>query len=241
LGYERGRDLFEFAYDWRQDNRLSARRLAAAIEQWAPAQPITLIAHSLGCIVSRYYIECLGGKHKVGRLILLGGPHAGYPRAISHLLSGTEILPFGLFGERVRKVIATFPPLYQILPTAAYVTDQSGQPIDVLADESWLSVEQCLLLRDARQFRRELGMQTSVPTVSIFGYGLKTITGIQVQRTPAGQWQQVNFAHKDVGDTDVPTASAVLAGSEIHPVQQHHGSLYVDNDVKMRLKLELTR
>jgi hypothetical protein len=31
----------------------------------------------------------------------------------------------------------------------------------------------------------------------------------------------------------------VLAGSEIHPVQQHHGSLYVDSDVKMRLRLEL--
>ncbi|MFZ1404356.1 MAG: hypothetical protein WAW03_14775 [Anaerolineae bacterium] len=27
---------------------------------------------------------------------------------------------------------------------------------------------------------------------------------------------------------------------EIHPVQQVHGALYVDNDVKIRLKLELT-
>ncbi len=33
----------------------------------------------------------------------------------------------------------------------------------------------------------------------------------------------------------------MLEGSEIHPVQQYHGSLFVDNDVKMRLKLELTR
>ncbi len=35
--------------------------------------------------------------------------------------------------------------------------------------------------------------------------------------------------------------SAYLPGSEIHPVHQHHGSLFVDNDVKMRLKLELMR
>jgi hypothetical protein len=154
---------------------------------------------------------------------------------------GLDLLPFGLYGERLRRVIATFPSLYQILPTAAYVTDQAGQPIDVLSDPSWLSAEQRPLLRDAHRFRRELGMQTSVPTVSIFGYGLKTITGIQVQRTPAGQWEKIDFNHNDVGDTDMPTSSAVLAGSEIHPVQQHHGSLYVDNDVKMRLKLELTR
>lgn len=241
LGYERGRDLFEFAYDWRQDNRLSAQRLAQAIEEWGLAQPITLIAHSLGCIVSRYYVERLGGKHKVGRLILLGGPHGGYPRAISHLLAGPDILPFGLLGERVRQVIATFPALYQILPVAAYVTDQTGQPLDVLSDEAWITPEHRPLLRDAQQFRRELGTQTSVPTVTIFGYGLKTITGVQVQRTSGGQWGQVNFDHQEAGDTDVPTASAVLAGSEIHPVQQHHGSLYVDNDVKMRLKVELTR
>jgi len=35
--------------------------------------------------------------------------------------------------------------------------------------------------------------------------------------------------------------SAYLPGSDIHPVQQHHGTLFVDNDVRMRLKLELTR
>lgn len=45
----------------------------------------------------------------------------------------------------------------------------------------------------------------------------------------------------EVGDTDVHESSAVLSGSEINPVQQNHGSLYVDNDVKMRLQVELTR
>ena len=39
----------------------------------------------------------------------------------------------------------------------------------------------------------------------------------------------------------IPDHSAILDGSEIHPVQQYHGSLFVDNDMKMRLKLELTR
>lgn len=32
---------------------------------------------------------------------------------------------------------------------------------------------------------------------------------------------------------------ALLKGAEIHPVLQHHGALYADNDVKMRLKREL--
>ncbi|MEK7353433.1 MAG: hypothetical protein AABZ77_02870 [Chloroflexota bacterium] len=34
LGYKKGKDLMEFPYDWRQDNRLSARRLAEAVDQW---------------------------------------------------------------------------------------------------------------------------------------------------------------------------------------------------------------
>jgi hypothetical protein len=116
-----------------------------------------------------------------------------------------------------------------------------GEAIDLFSDETWLSENQRPLLRDAQVFRHELGAHSSVPTVSIFGYGLKTITGINIQRSQAGEWQKVNLDLKDVGDADVPEASAVLAESEIHPVHQHHGSLYVDNDVKMRLKLELTR
>ena len=39
----------------------------------------------------------------------------------------------------------------------------------------------------------------------------------------------------------MPETSAVLENSEIHPVVQYHGSLYTDNDVLMRLKVELTR
>jgi hypothetical protein len=39
----------------------------------------------------------------------------------------------------------------------------------------------------------------------------------------------------------VPEQSARLPDAEIHPVHQQHGNLYADKDVKMRLKLELTK
>ncbi len=241
LGYERNKDLLEFAYDFRQDIRLSAQKLAAAIDSWPAAGPITLVAHSLGCIVSRYYIEKLGGKRKIGRLILLGGPHAGSPKVVSHLLTGPDLLPFGLMGDKLRQAMITFPSVYQILPSHAFVADKAGKSIDLFRDENWLTKLQRPLLRNAQAFRRELGNRSSVPTVSIFGYGLKTATSIKVRRSSSGGWTKVSFNIDDRGDTAVPATSAVLAGSEIHPVQQHHGSLYVDNDVKMRLKLELTR
>jgi len=96
-------------------------------------------------------------------------------------------------------------------------------------------------LRAVRSFRRELGAHSSVPAISIFGYGLKTIQSIREERSPQGSWENVEFSMEPKGDGTIPEYSTILKGSEIHPVQQYHESLYIDNDVKMRLKLELTR
>ena len=241
LGYQRGRDLLEFAYDWRHDVRESARKLAEAIDAWPVTPPVTIIAHSLGTLVSRYYIERLGGKHKVGRVVLIGGPHQGTPRIATDLIHGVGLLPFGLFGDRLLDVIKTFPSVYQILPTYPCAIDQNGQPIDLLADEHWLPAEQIPLLRLAREFRTELGTRSSVPAVSVFGYGLETVTDLQVTRAGDGRWSKLAFKAKPGGDNRIPEHSAILDGSDVHPVQQGHGSLYVDNDVKARLKVELLR
>ena len=241
LGYTRGKDLLEFGYDWRHDVRLAAQRLGEAIEQWQVSGPVTIIAHSLGTLVTRYYVERLGGKRVVERVILMGGPHYGTPKGLAGILYGPGMLPFGLGDERMRKVLSTFPSAYQILPTYPCAVDQNGETIDVMQDESWLPEHQRPFLSAARSFRRELGTTSSVPTVSIFGYGLKTKLRINIHRGPDGPWQKVDFVEDMAGDLSVPSGSAVLKDSEIHPVLQEHGSLYVDDDVRMRLKVELTR
>jgi hypothetical protein len=157
------------------------------------------------------------------------------------LLFGPKLLPFGLLGERLREVISTFPSMYQLLPIYACAEDQKKQSIDLLFDETWLLEEQRPLLRTAREFRKELGTHCSVPSISIFGYGIKTVTRVKVKRNPQGRWQNVDFDLEESGDATVPEQSAIVEGSEIHPVQQDHGTLYVDRDVKKRLKVELTR
>ncbi len=241
LGYRRGDDLLEFAYDWRQDIRLAARKLAETIEQWRPGAPITIIGHSLGTLVTRYYVEKLGGKRLTERIILMGGPHYGTPKAILAILTGPGILPFGLANNRIRQVMSQYPTSYQILPIYPCVFDQEGRQIDVLRDESWLPENQRPFLKAGRDFHRELGLHSSVPTVSIFGYGYKTAVRALIERRPGGGWHKVSFVEEVAGDLTVPAGSAVLKNSEIHPVYQEHGALYVDNDVKMRLKVELTR
>ena len=157
------------------------------------------------------------------------------------LLFGPKLLPFGLLGERLREVISTYPSMYQLLPIYPCTEDQRKHSIDVLSDESWLLDGQKPLLRNAREFRHELGTHCSVPSISIFGYGIKTITKVKVQRDSLGRWKKVDFDVEESGDATVPEQSAIAEGSEIHPVEQSHGTIFVDRDVKKRLKLELTR
>jgi hypothetical protein len=170
----------------------------------------------------------------------MGGPHLGAVKGLTSLLVAPQVLPFGLMGERLRQVVATFPSSYQTIPTYPCAVDQDGNWINFLEDESWVSKEALPLLREARNFRQELGQGMNVPAISIFGYGIKTVASVSLKRSATGQISDIAYTSEPSGDSSVLESSAVLGDTEIHPVQQYHGSLFVDNDVKMRLKLELT-
>jgi len=241
LNYSRGVDFFEFPYDWRQDVRISARQLSEQIDSISSKQPLIIIAHSLGTMVSRYYIEKLGGHKRVERVILMGGPHKGAVKGLASMLVAPEILPFGIMGERLREILMSFPSSFQILPDYVVGTDQHGVNINFLENEDWLDPKFLPLLQLGKEFRAELATSAKIPSVAIFGYGIKTITEVSVVRDDQGKLQNVEYIYEDIGDGSVLEQSAFLSGCEIHPVHQHHGSLFIDNDVKMRLKLELTR
>jgi pSer/pThr/pTyr-binding forkhead associated (FHA) protein len=241
LGYERGKDLLPFGYDFRSDIRVSARHLAEAIEKWAPKRPITILAHSMGSLVSRYYIENVGGKKRVERLVCMGGPHAGAPKALTYLLLGLSIMRIGSVGERLRNTLATFPSFYQLFPAYHCGVDQHGKHVDWLSDCTWVNEEFRPYLRYGAELHAELGQRSSVPAVCIFGYGMKTATHVRIERNAAGGCLKSEVQFEPGGDGTVPESSAILEGAEIHPVRQYHGTLHVDQDVKKRLKVELTR
>lgn len=246
LGYSEGQDLHVFCYDWRKDLRLAARKLADEVAAFRrqfdnPDTQVTIIAHSMGCLVTRCYIDQFGGERATARCVLLGGPQQGIPKFVVSILAGASLLPFGILGDRVRQVVSTFPSAYQALPMYPCVFDGKGNAIDVYADDRWLAEPARPLLKDARAFRRALSDTARVPTTCIFGYGVKTVSKVVVQLTPDGAWHEPQFIEEGNGDDTIPGPSAILKGADIHPVQQHHGVLFTDSDVKMRLKLELTR
>jgi hypothetical protein len=241
LEFRRGVDFFEFAYDWRQDVRISAAQLGELVESLDTGQPVIIIGHSLGTMVTRYYVECLGGDKHVERVILMGGPHKGVVKGLTSMLIAPQVIPFGIMGERARELMMTFPTAYQILPVYPVGSDQPGAKTNFLEDESWLDPKYRPLLKLGRDFRRELKPSATIPTVSIFGYGIKTVSDVSFRRDTEGRVENIDYISDTKGDGSILELSAFLPGSEIHPVHQHHGALFVDNDVKMRLKMELLR
>lgn len=113
-------NFFEFPYDWRRDNRFSAHRLKALIDRQLPiwrkqsgAQDakIILIAHSMGGLVSRHYLEVLGGWRNCKALITFGTPHRGSPQILDYLANGYK----NLFVD-LTEVMRSFTSVYQLLP-----------------------------------------------------------------------------------------------------------------------------
>ncbi|MBV8235536.1 MAG: hypothetical protein JO075_07520, partial [Acidimicrobiia bacterium] len=173
------------------------------------------------------------------RIALVGGLNAGSPKTFQAFLAARGVLAFNSIRARFQQVVASFPSVYQSLPAYECVVDAKGEPIDFWGDDSWLPEDRRLYLEDAADFFAELGTCTSVPAVCVFGYGMKTPVRLVVERRGATGWEAARLDLADDGDDTIPQDSAIVEGADIHPVQQHHGVLYTDADVRMRLRLEL--
>jgi pimeloyl-ACP methyl ester carboxylesterase len=119
---ESGENFFEFPYDWRRDNAVAAKRLATAAVKWlerrrqrAPDAKLVLIAHSMGGLVSRYFLEVLGGWRHTRALITFGTPYGGSLNALDTLANGMRKGPFGLVD--LTEMGRSFTSIYQLLPT----------------------------------------------------------------------------------------------------------------------------
>ena len=80
-GYEMNKNLFIAHYDWRQSNIISAEQYLLPVIQQAKqetgASKVDLIAHSMGGLVARSYLQGNNYANDVNQLITLGTPHTG--------------------------------------------------------------------------------------------------------------------------------------------------------------------
>ncbi|MFA6526553.1 MAG: hypothetical protein WCT26_04045 [Candidatus Buchananbacteria bacterium] len=88
-GFKSGETLFDFPYEWRKSNVITAQLLKAKIvatkaacvpSETIDCSKVDLIAHSMGGIVARQYIASADYGNDVDQLIFIATPHKGSPK-----------------------------------------------------------------------------------------------------------------------------------------------------------------
>jgi hypothetical protein len=99
-GYEEGKTLFRFSYNWLASNSTSAATLGPYIEQVKDGiesrigvrpEHVTLIAHSMGGFVTRVYVSS-AGTDGLDQFFTIGSPYAGSVEMIARPTRGSAIL-----------------------------------------------------------------------------------------------------------------------------------------------------
>ena len=89
-------DLFTFPYNWRKSNVETALLLKQKIDEVKEicgCGKVDLVAHSMGGLVARQYIQSDAYEDDVDQLIFLGTPHLGAPKTYL-MWEGGEVGPF---------------------------------------------------------------------------------------------------------------------------------------------------
>jgi hypothetical protein len=125
LKLDGAQNYIEFPYDWRRDNRVAARKLARLapvwLAQWKKVSgnadvKVVFIAHSMGGLVARYYLECLEGWRYTRKLITFGTPYRGSLNALDFLSNGYRKTFTGFKVADLSTLMRSFTSVYQLLP-----------------------------------------------------------------------------------------------------------------------------
>jgi hypothetical protein len=163
LALELGRNLFEFPYDWRRDNRVSARRLQRLSLEWLTNwrnasgnrdAKLVLVAHSMGGLVSRYFLEVLEGWKNTRALVSFGTPYRGSLNALGYLANGYA-KGIGPLKVDLSKTLSSFTSVYQLLPAFECVDMGDGKLLRVGEAAEVPGVDEARA-KDALAFYREM-------------------------------------------------------------------------------------
>ncbi|PLX54600.1 MAG: hypothetical protein C0629_16790 [Chromatiales bacterium] len=229
-------DVLPFAYDWRENIDKSAARLDSAIADWAKGQPAHIVAHSMGGLVARRFIQHFGqrwnsmndseGKGTGGRLVMLGTPNHG-SFAVTLMLSGAEKLLKWLAAldrrhdaKKLCEIIDSFHGSYQMLPSPLLSFGDDRHKLAKKANWGGLPVTQALLdlgLEFQKQISSVIDRERMI---YVAGYDRKTPWRIQVDA--GGKFK---YQYTLNGDGRVPHELGLLEGVPTYWLNETHGAL----------------
>jgi len=236
-----GTPVYEAAYDWRQMNQDTAANTLAKIIEKAKketgSKQVDIVAHSMGGLVTRSYVELMNKGANIRKLVFIGTPHRGsansyfgweggeFPQFgdLANLLFVDPLITAMKLGyhrpdDETNEVFIRYaiPSMRQLLPADPFLYKRNDKGLFVRIPFSRMrdaNTNDLIPLLNANKLVKKLGLDN----IQIFaGDNLETRDGINV--LPYGGWTQyqdgipdtINVRVPAVGDGTVPLSSSQL-------------------------------
>jgi hypothetical protein len=231
LGLTRGADYFPFPYDWRRDNRAAARLLDRQARTWladwrersgnADAQ-LVLVAHSMGGLVARYFVEALGGWEVTRAVVTFGTPFYGSLNAVDFLVNGFE-KGIGPFTRDLSPLLRSMTSVHQLVPSYRCI-DVGGARAVTPADAGlphWRPEWNRHLVDFQREMDDQARLNRADPRFPADPVAYHPITGQDQQTKQSARLRDGRLevlcdreGNDESGDGTVPLLAAALAGTQ---------------------------
>jgi hypothetical protein len=242
-------NVLVFPYDWRRDLREVADELRQfLLSRLAEGTPCHIVAHGSGGLLARAFIsywrnqwEGLRDRDsadfaKGGRLVMLGTPNHGSFGTIT-LLTGMEsllrkiaFLDLRSDADDIRRVFASFPSIYQMLPSPHH--HAAWESLYDANSYGGLEVSQDLLDRGLAIHEMIATAVEPERMVSILGHGQPTTVDVE---TPNDLRECKHWMVTYEGDGRTPHALARLELDGVpvptYFVEEQHGTLMLNERV----------
>ena len=236
-GFERDKNLFVAFYDWRRFNEESAQNYLIPIIdkalQNSPSGKVDIIAHSMGGLVARAYIQSNFYRNDVDQLITLGTPHFGSSDAYTLWEGGMVpgnwdkkwLFKFYLWQQTVvtantadnYDTIHTFiPSIGEMMPTYSFLVDKATGELKPISEMAY----QNQFLQNLNSLPKIERLITRLRSIAmIAGTGQGTVNEIPVVARAAeedklwtdGMPDPINPERNDfAGDNRVLASSAIM-------------------------------
>jgi hypothetical protein len=237
--------VLPFPYDWRRSIAHNARILegvaTAHLAAWRerirslpghdpslPDPQLSLVCHSMGGLIARYFTEVLGHREITRRVITLGTPFAGSVKAVRILAHG-DILPMGLLAGAVRDAARTFPGVYDLLPRYPCVRAAGLEPLSGAA-AAGLGADPDLFAGAAEVHRAVIDAAKAAgagvcPIRPVVGVTQPTLASLRIDSGEAVFDERLDSEDRRGGDSTVGRDHAFPSLSTPHYLPQRHGKL----------------
>jgi hypothetical protein len=240
-------------YDWRKSIQDAAdtlaKRISAIHAQQGDAVEISIVAHSMGGLVSRHYLESgkfspSSGFKNVRNLFMLGVPNRGAAIALP-LVLGYEKRLF-LSASQVQQLTSDerYPGAYQLLPARGepVIWDTGARDDFPTVDiyDATVAAKLRLVSKNldaAVSFQRTLDPSKRPQSVRYFcfsGNRQTTTSHVRLLSRTTGVFA-AKIEQQDAGDGTVPIWSSSIYGTQFLYVAGEHGTIYKTRDLRTTL------